>query len=105
MALSIGFRIFSFLPSCYSSYGALNFYPGGTDSHCSCQPLLDAHISVTTRARERCSACLWPIRALGVAKGVYVLINAVVEKRINDAQQLPYSDCQNKVREQRTSGC
>ena len=29
MALSIGFRIFSFLPSCYSSYGALTFTPVG----------------------------------------------------------------------------
>src|ERR1700680_485472 len=29
MALSIGFRIFSFLPSCYSSYGALTFTPAG----------------------------------------------------------------------------
>src|ERR1019366_8737775 len=33
------------LPSCYSSYGALNFYPGGTFTHCSCQPSLDAHFS------------------------------------------------------------
>ena len=33
MALSIGFRIVSFLPSCYSSYGALDFYPGGTLTH------------------------------------------------------------------------
>ncbi len=46
MALSIGFRIFSLLPSCYSSYGALNFYPGGTFTHCSCQPSLDAPSSV-----------------------------------------------------------
>src|ERR1022692_456757 len=45
MALSIGFRIFSFLPSCYLSYGALNFYPGGTFTHCSCQPSLDAHFA------------------------------------------------------------
>ena len=29
MALSIGFRIFSFLSSCYSSYGALTFAPEG----------------------------------------------------------------------------
>jgi hypothetical protein len=36
-------------PSCYSSYGALNFYPGGTDSHCSCQPSLDAHLTVLFR--------------------------------------------------------
>src|SRR5262249_4595096 len=43
MALSIGFRIISFLPSCYSSYGALDSYPGGTLTHCSCQPSLDAH--------------------------------------------------------------
>ena len=49
MALSIGFRIFSFLPSCYSSYGALNFYPGGTFTHCSCQPSLDAHFSFPIR--------------------------------------------------------
>src|ERR1039457_5834368 len=34
------------LPSCYSSYGALNFYPGGTIPHCSCQPSLDAHLSL-----------------------------------------------------------
>jgi hypothetical protein len=46
MALSIGFRIFSFLPSCYSSYGVLNFYPDGTFTHCSCQPSLDAHLAV-----------------------------------------------------------
>src|SRR5215813_6132170 len=45
MALSIGFRIISFLPSCYSSYGALDSYPGGTLTHCSCQPSLDAHFS------------------------------------------------------------
>ena len=50
MALSIGFRIFSFLPSCYSSYGASNFYPGGTFTHCSCQPSLDAHLSFLIRA-------------------------------------------------------
>src|ERR1035437_4959890 len=58
MALSIGFRIFSFLPSCYSSYGALNFYPGGTFTHCSCQPSLDAHLwgvirPVMNRGRRR----------------------------------------------------
>jgi len=29
MALSIGFRIFSLRPSCYSSYGALTFTPVG----------------------------------------------------------------------------
>ncbi len=51
MALSIGFRIFSFLPSCYSSYGALNFYPGGTDSHCSCQPLWTHALSAPTTCR------------------------------------------------------
>jgi hypothetical protein len=33
----------SFLPSCYSSYGALDSYPGETFTHCSCQPSLDAH--------------------------------------------------------------
>ena len=49
MALSIGFRIFSFLPSCYSSYGALNSYPGGTFTHCSCQPSLDAHCPLLIR--------------------------------------------------------
>jgi hypothetical protein len=40
----------------------LNFYPGGTLTHCSCQPSLDAHLSVlisrhiwtTSRGRERC---------------------------------------------------
>src|ERR1700678_1340566 len=44
MALSIGFRILSLLPSCYSSYGVLNSYPDGTFTHCSCQPSLDAHL-------------------------------------------------------------
>jgi len=51
MALSIGFRIISFLPSCYSSYGALDSYPGGTLTHCSCQPSLDAHLSFLIRAK------------------------------------------------------
>jgi hypothetical protein len=54
MALSIGFRIFSFLPSCYSSYGALNFYPDGTFTHCSCQPSLDAHFSFLIRLTRNC---------------------------------------------------
>jgi hypothetical protein len=43
MALSIGFRNLSFLPSCYSSYGALTFTPVGLTTHCSCQLSLDAH--------------------------------------------------------------
>jgi hypothetical protein len=30
MALSVGFRNLSFLPSCYSSYKGFDFYPGGT---------------------------------------------------------------------------
>ena len=47
--MRIGFRILSFLPSCYSSYGALDFYPGGTLTHCSCQPSLDAHFSFLIR--------------------------------------------------------
>src|SRR5664280_1222936 len=65
MALSIGFRIFSFLPSCYSSYGVLNFYPDGTFTHCSCQPSLDAHLSFLIRPdflerfRGVCGA--WPV--------------------------------------------
>ena len=40
---------FQFPPSCYSSYGALNFYPGGTFTHCSCQPSLDAHFPLPIR--------------------------------------------------------
>src|SRR5215469_16849186 len=43
MALSMGFKNISFPPSCYSSYGVLDSYPGGTLTHCSCQPSLDAH--------------------------------------------------------------
>jgi hypothetical protein len=31
--LSIGFRIFSFLPSCYSSYWALTLTQVGLNSH------------------------------------------------------------------------
>src|SRR6266852_5728490 len=54
MALSIGFRILSFLPSCYSSYGALNSYPDGTFTHCSCQPSLDAHLPVLVFAAANC---------------------------------------------------
>src|ERR1019366_2201415 len=57
MALSIGFRIFSLLPSCYSSYGALNFYPGGTFTHCSCQPSLDAHLRGVIRQAKFEMAC------------------------------------------------
>jgi hypothetical protein len=60
MALSIGFRIFSFPPSCYSSYGALNFYPGGTDSHCSCQPSLDAHSFIPYFRPVYPGARTWP---------------------------------------------
>ena len=30
----------------------LDFYPGGTFTHCSCQPSLDAHIIGTNRPRE-----------------------------------------------------
>src|SRR5215472_11835803 len=45
MALSMGFKNISFPPSCHSSYGVLDFYPGGTLTHCSCQPSLDAHLS------------------------------------------------------------
>jgi hypothetical protein len=33
MASSIGFRIFRFLPSCYSSYWALTFTQVGLNSH------------------------------------------------------------------------
>src|SRR5215469_13724459 len=43
MALSMGFKNISFPPSCHSSYGVLDSYPGGTLTHCSCQPSLDAH--------------------------------------------------------------
>jgi hypothetical protein len=46
MALSIGITILCFLLSCYSSYVALNSYPDGTLTHCSCQPSLDAHFPV-----------------------------------------------------------
>ena len=49
MASSIGFRTISFLPSCYSSYGALDSYPGGALTHCSCQPSLDAHFPFLIR--------------------------------------------------------
>jgi hypothetical protein len=50
MVSSIGFRMFSFLPSCYSSYGAWTLAPVGLSPtvHAAflCQPSLDAHISV-----------------------------------------------------------
>src|ERR1700690_2530905 len=47
------------LPSCYSSYGALNFYPGGTFTHCSCQPSLDAHFAgrIPNFGARRSSGC------------------------------------------------
>src|SRR5215472_6605517 len=63
MALSIGFRIISFLPSCYSSYGALDSYPGGTLTHCSCQPSLDAHFSGLIRPIVRIADRTFPIQA------------------------------------------
>ena len=43
----------SFLPSCYSSYGALDSCPGGTLTHCSCQPLLDAHFPFLIRSEQK----------------------------------------------------
>src|ERR1017187_3997658 len=42
MALSIGFRTGSFLPALLFKLRGLDFYPGGTFTHCSCQPSLDA---------------------------------------------------------------
>ena len=44
-ALSIGFRTFGFPPVCNPSYGASDSCPGGTDSHWTRQPLLDALVS------------------------------------------------------------
>ena len=60
MALSIGFRIFSFLPSCYSSYGALTFTPVGlsptvhaslrwTHTSSLCQPFASAPYIASSR--------------------------------------------------------
>ena len=32
----------------------LNFYPGGTFTHCSCQPSLDAHLSRVISCKPVC---------------------------------------------------
>jgi hypothetical protein len=60
MASSIGFRNLSFLPSLLFKLRGLNFYPGGSLTHCSCQPSLDAHFSLLIErngcVRER-AAC------------------------------------------------
>jgi hypothetical protein len=55
VALPTGFRMLSFPPSCYSSYGACTLNPGGTLTHCSCRPSLDAHISVLIGSFNECS--------------------------------------------------
>lgn len=46
MASSIGFRMESFLPTLLFKLRGLDSYPGGTFTHCSCQPSLDAHLPV-----------------------------------------------------------
>src|ERR1700740_2431628 len=62
MALSIGSRIFSFLPSCYSSYWALTLTQVGLTSHCSCQPSLDAHLIVSHQyLGADCCGCLFSV--------------------------------------------
>ena len=91
MALSIGFRILSFLPSCYSSCGALNFYPDGTFTHCSCQPSLDAHFPFPIRA-----ACLIPVaEEFEIQEGVTTQVEATetmsgVTTRVNRANSLAF---------------
>src|ERR1039458_10684686 len=58
MASSIGFRNLSFLPSCLLfKLRGLNFYPGGTLTHCSCQPSLDAHFTLLIRPTSSKPVC------------------------------------------------
>ncbi len=52
MALSVGFRTFSFLPACYSSYGALDFYPGGTLTHWLMPAFTGRTLHITNPPRE-----------------------------------------------------
>ena len=53
MASSIGFRMESFLPTLLFKLRGLDSYPGGTFTHCSCQPSLDAHFSFPIHS-QRC---------------------------------------------------
>src|ERR1035437_5613584 len=55
MALSIGFRTGSFLPALLFKLRGLDFYPGGTFTHCSCQPSLDAHFSLQILIESGCT--------------------------------------------------
>src|SRR5665213_101149 len=58
MALSIGFRTGSFLPALLFKLRDLDFYPGGTFTHCSCQPSLDAHLSIQIQGPGALSTAL-----------------------------------------------
>jgi hypothetical protein len=52
----------------------LDSYPGGTFTHCSCQPSLDAHFAVLTNARSRLVAGLRLVRRQflrGIKHGLY----------------------------------
>src|SRR5664279_3829599 len=69
------------LPSCYSSYGALNFYPGGTFTHCSCQPSLDAHLP---------GLILWTVVS---EDGAAFVPSSQGTTRSGDHSRLPLADC------------
>jgi len=43
----------SFLPTLLFKLRGLDSYPGGTFTHCSCQPSLDAHLSLLIQLDER----------------------------------------------------
>jgi hypothetical protein len=62
MASSIGFRMESFLPTLLFKLRGLDSYPGGTFTHCSCQPSLDAHLSALFLSIRNIATCF----ALGV---------------------------------------
>src|ERR1035437_1888981 len=68
MALSIGFRTGSFLPALLFKLRGLDFYPGGTFTHCSCQPSLDAHLPVLIRWMRFPSACVAASYSHGTAQ-------------------------------------
>src|ERR1700761_6438437 len=77
MALSIGSRIFSFLPSCYSRYWALTLTQVGLTSHCSCQPSLDAHFPFLIRNEQITSRSVYFTMLRCVSKHSQLFLSSV----------------------------
>ena len=61
MTLSIGFSSVSLPPDCYPSYGASGSYPGGTDSHGTHLPYLDALVGTRAFSSSSCLGYAGPM--------------------------------------------